>query len=87
MSLRVPYRQRTGWQPLQAWFHRWFRPDEDGTGDSLLGAVHFLSDPKVSEYKVGFEVDLGSAPVEAFEELLDAVEALGGRRCEIGDVG
>jgi hypothetical protein len=28
-----------------------------------------------------FEVNLGSAPVEAFEELLDAIAATGATRC------
>jgi hypothetical protein len=32
------------------------------------------------------ETDLGSAPVEASEELLDAIVALGVKRSEIGQV-
>ena len=48
--------------------------------------MHFLSDPEISDGAVTFSVDLGTAPVEAFEELLDAVEALGATLCEIGHV-
>jgi hypothetical protein len=40
----------------------------------------------VSGKAAAFEVDLGSAPVEALEELLDAVTALGVKQCEIGQV-
>ena len=46
--------------------------------------MHFLSDPEISDGAVTFSVDLGTAPMEAFEELLDAVEALGATLCEIG---
>jgi hypothetical protein len=87
MTFRLPQRKRTDWQPLKEWFRHWFQEEEDGGEDSLLGVVHFLSDPGVSGKDVAFEVDLGSAPVEAFEELLDAVAALGVRQCEIGQVG
>jgi hypothetical protein len=86
MILRMPRRKRADWQPLMDWFWRWFRQDEDG-GDGLLDVVHFLSDPQLSAKVVTFEADLGSAPVEAFEELLDAVAALGNKRCEIGEMG
>ena len=84
MPLRIPCRERTDWQPLQEWFWRWFRRDEDAPDGQLLGVVHFLSDPEILEKAAAFEVDLGSAPVGAFEELLDAVVALGVKQCEIG---
>jgi hypothetical protein len=86
MPFRVPRRKAMGWQPLQDWFWRWFRQDDDGGEDGLLGVVHFLSDPEVSGKSVAFEADLGSAPVEAFEELLDAIATLGAKRCEIGQL-
>jgi len=44
----------------------------------------WLSDPKVSDGAVTFAVDLGTAPVEAFEDLLDALEIMGVKHCEIG---
>jgi hypothetical protein len=84
MVFRMPRRKGTNWQALEAWFWSWFHQDEDGGHDQPLGAVHFLSDPAVSGKLVTFETDLGSAPVEAFEELLDAVSTLGLKRCEIG---
>jgi hypothetical protein len=84
VSLRMPRPQPTDWQPLKDWFWRWFRPELDGDDHTLLGAVHFLSDPEVSDNAVVFSADLGSAPVEAFEELLDAIVALRVSRCQIG---
>jgi hypothetical protein len=75
-----------GWRPLQDWFWRWFLADEE-EGDEPLGAVHFLSDPDLTAGHADFSVDLGSAPVEAFEELLDAATALGAGRCLFGSFG
>jgi len=40
--------------------------------------------PEVSDGTVTFVVDLGTAPVEAFEDLLDALEMMGAKQCEIG---
>lgn len=60
------------WRPLVNWFLKWFQEEEDGDG-TPLGLVHFLGDPKPVESGVAFNLDLGSAPVEAFEELLDAL--------------
>src|SRR5262249_36741942 len=56
------------WQPLQHWFWRWFKENAGEHNEALVGAVHFLSDPEVSDGTVTFAVDLGTAPVEAFED-------------------
>lgn len=69
--------------PVGDWFSRWF--DAPGfENDQLQGRVHCLSDPKYSANGVTMEVDLGSAPVEAFEELLDAAAFVGARQVSIG---
>ena len=82
--LQVPVPETTRWQPLQHWFWHWFKENAGEHNEALAGAVHFLSDPEVSDGAVTFAVDLGTAPVEAFEDLLDALETMGARRCEIG---
>lgn len=62
------------WQPIVDWFLRWFdaddllQPDDRG----LCGVVHFLSEPLLTEAGVSLTTDLGSAPVQAFLDLLDA---------------
>lgn len=71
------------WKPLQQWFLKWFSAADDGDGEPL-GVVHFLSDPKPAPVGHSLTVDLGTAPVQAFEELLDAVEASGARTIVIG---
>ena len=72
------------WQPLVDWFGEWYRENEDGAEGELLGVVHFLSDPELTSGRVRFTADLGSAPVEAFEALLDVVAALGVENVVIG---
>jgi hypothetical protein len=72
------------WAPLCDWFRRWYQEEEDSDSKSLLGVAHFLSDPKLSDGWGSFEADLGSAPVEAFEQLLDAIQAIGVREVHVG---
>src|SRR5262249_32000073 len=75
------------WSPLCTWFERWFdvedtrQPDDDG----LNGVIHFLSDPEYKGAATVFQVDFGSAPEEAFEELLDALRDSGATKIEIGN--
>lgn len=69
---------------VAALFWRWFKEDAGEHNEALAGAVHFLSDPKVSDGAVTFAVDRGTAPVESFEDLLDALEMMGAKHCEIG---
>jgi len=57
---------------LEAWALRWLdvndgrRQDENG----LQGVVHSVSDPEVQVGSTEFSVDFGSAPAEAFEQLV-----------------
>ncbi|KQV61882.1 hypothetical protein [Duganella sp. Root336D2] len=66
---------------LAPWFMDWFdpedanRPNEEG----LFGVVHFASDPRAEGALVAFELDLGSAPVPALEDLLARLAAAGAR--------
>jgi hypothetical protein len=84
MRLRVQLPETARWQPLRHWFWRWFKEKASEHNEALTGAAHFLSDPEVSDGTVTFAVDLGTAPVEAFEDLLDALEVMGAKHCEIG---
>ncbi|MEQ9501014.1 MAG: hypothetical protein RIT81_29370 [Deltaproteobacteria bacterium] len=62
-------------EPFVAWFERWFASDEEG--DAPYGVVHFMSDPAVEDGALEIDLDLGSASVDAFEDLLDACVAAG----------
>ncbi|HLF93226.1 MAG TPA: hypothetical protein VJB14_07185 [Planctomycetota bacterium] len=74
------------WTPLTDWFDRWFDGEEKRAPayDGFYGVIHFLADPAPSGAAFLSSVDFGSAPVEAFEQLLDAVRALGLRKLHIG---
>jgi hypothetical protein len=74
---------------FRVWFDRWFdaedsRPEDDG---DFKGVVHFMSDPEVGEGVTRLLVDFGSAPVAAFEQLLDAAVASGQTSVRIGQPG
>lgn len=80
------------WETLRSWFLHWFQ-DEDPTDEMLLG-VHFLSDPRMlsktdsktecEEQRIQLSVDMGTAPVDALEELLDALTQIGAKSVVIG---
>jgi hypothetical protein len=78
--------ETSDWSHLRGWHDRWFdgedtrQPDEHG----LCGVIHFLSDPQRDGNAMIMRVDFGSAPVEAFEELLDALHDSGATKIEIG---
>ena len=71
------------WAPLRQWFLQWFGAD-DPAPDALLGGVHYLSEPEQGDGWVQLSADLGTAPVQAFEELLDAVAAAGATALHAG---
>jgi hypothetical protein len=54
------------------WFYRWFDPEDAKTADAdgLFAVVHFASDPVAREGGVETTLDLGSAPVDAFQDIL-----------------
>jgi hypothetical protein len=72
--------------PLVAWFQRWFdEADERAlTNEFPGGVVHSLSEPVEDGGFYLIVVDLGSARLKAFEELLDAVSAMGRPRLVVG---
>lgn len=71
------------WTPIRDWFIGWFQ-ENDPADDELLGGVHFLSDPEHRHDYSQISIDLGTAPVEAFEELLDAVGQMEATRLQVG---
>ena len=70
---------------LACWFETAIKPElGHGERNSLLGAVHSLSAPRTAADGVRFEVDFGSAPVAAFENLLTALVQAGAGLVVIG---
>ncbi len=71
------------WTSIRDWFMRWFQ-ENDPADNELLGGVHFMSDPKDCGGCSQISIDLGTAPVESFEELLDALGQMGADHVKIG---
>jgi len=73
------------WKPLVDWFMSSFEESPPSEwGKEFLGVVHFMSDPEFDGDCYSITLDLGSAPVEAFESLLDAFVLVGAKSVEIG---
>ena len=72
--------------PLVAWFRRWFDEGDERalTNEFPGGVVHSLSEPVEDGDSWIIVVDLGSARLRAFEELLDAISAMGRPRLVVG---
>ena len=74
------------WQPVLDWYARWFdaeqkRPPGD---DGLCGVIHEVSVPRAQQQHVTLHVDFGSAPVEAFVELVRALVEVGASDLRVG---
>ncbi|RYD60780.1 MAG: hypothetical protein EOP84_36550 [Verrucomicrobiaceae bacterium] len=68
---------------LVSWGTRWIRDDSPPLGpqDNLTGIIHSVTEPSLRHSYVEFSVDFGSAPVDAFDELVallgDSLHSLG----------
>ncbi len=87
-TVTMPNEPTYDWSALQEWYWKWFQDDEvdDPEAPLLLGAVHSMSEPAIQEDVIEFSFDLGSAPIAAFEEMLDALATAGVTLCAIGNV-
>lgn len=59
-------------QILKEWFLHWFDIEDNNqpTSEGLYGVLHFLSEPELLIDGLRVNIDLGSSPVTAFEDLL-----------------
>jgi hypothetical protein len=86
-TITFPDDESYNWAPIQDWYWKWFQEEaDDPEPPALLGAVHGFAGPAVQDDVVECSVDLGSAPIAAFEELLDALSISGVSLCAVGQV-
>jgi len=69
------------WSHIENWFLKAFEEKPSG---HLSHCAHFISDPSIAESGWDFVVDLGSASVTEFENLLDSCEKAGFTDVSIG---
>ncbi len=72
-------------EPLQQWFWRWFAEPEELEGP-VQEVVHYLGDPEAIDGGLRLVTDMGTAPLEAWQDLLDACAACGAKKVVIGEV-
>jgi hypothetical protein len=74
---------------LVAWMDKWMDIAEKKPKDKnrLSHIVHNVTQPERTQAGWSFSVDFGSAPLDAFVELIDVVRASGAKRLELGSFG
>ena len=74
------------WSGLHNWFDRWMDLEgkRDTDEDGLSGVVHFCSEPLAEGGGYLVELDLGSAPVEAFTDLMIVFAQMGATEVRVG---
>jgi hypothetical protein len=74
---------------LVAWMDKWMDIAEKKPKDNnrLSQIVHNVTQPERTQAGWSFSVDFGSAPLDAFVELIDVVRASGAKRLELGSFG
>lgn len=67
------------WSRVLAWFEKWFDRAERGAedADGLCPVIHEMTEPEIDGDEVSFSVDFGSAPTEAFLDLMSALHERG----------
>ena len=75
--------------PLVAWMEKWMDiAEKKPKDDHLLSEIaHNVTQPERGEAGWSFSVDFGSAPLDAFVELIEVVRATGAKRLELGSFG
>lgn len=68
------------WQSLDQWQQKWIDEGDKQKRDEwgLAGVIHWMSQPAQDGSKYVFNVDFGSAPPNAFHELVTALGEAGG---------
>ncbi len=75
------------WSAIEPWRKKWLDADrgaDPSDEDGLSGVVHYFASPVAEGGGYLLELDLGSAPVEALTEFLDALAAMGAAEIEVG---
>jgi hypothetical protein len=75
------------WRTLDAWRAKWLdmeRGADPNDEDGLSGVAHYLAPAVAEGGGYLFEIDFGSAPIEALMELIDALVRGGATEIELG---
>jgi hypothetical protein len=76
---------RPNWTPVRRWFLEWFQARFGEESPDLFGVAHRLDGPVEEPGGWRFTVDLGSASVAGFAQMLAAFAQTGCQRIEVGE--
>jgi hypothetical protein len=85
VEVRFSPRRRT-WLGVEEWYRRWLDIEDGRPTDrhGLAGVVHNAGRPEREGGRMSFCIDFGSAPLDAFDELLAALGDAGVTDVEVG---
>jgi hypothetical protein len=77
------------WDALDRWHTKWLDEKDKKPRDKfgLAGVIHWWSQPNREGDQCDFVVDFGSAPAEAFPELISALAEVGVEQVTVGSFG
>lgn len=75
--------EQINWHYLRQWYLKWF---DEGMMDihGFSGCLHSMSDPVPVNNGFRVLIDFGSAPIAAFEDMIETAEIMGFRSATIG---
>lgn len=77
---------KPNWTPLRHWYLEWFQTRFSDDAPDLEGALHGLGGPTDIPGGWVLELDLGSAPIGCFEDLIGAFARSGAARITVGEL-
>lgn len=74
------------WEPYEAWIHKWLDVSEviNSPGGNFAGVIHQASMPLEHDGNWQLVIDMGSAGLDALNELLDVFQSIGAEFIKIG---
>lgn len=71
-------------QLVRHWYLEWFQARRLEDAEDIAGAVHSLDGPEFNGKAWSIRIDMGSAPIAAFADLMDVLVASGARHIRVG---
>ena len=76
--------ETVNWEPLINWYQSWFS-GRTSTISNFANCIHVISDPEQSQNGWQIYIDLGSAEIVVFENMLDASSLTGTNKLVVGE--
>ena len=84
LLVTMRFQEPSSLAPIRNWYLEWFQDRRMAESPKISGAVHRLLGPRKTGDQAEFRVHLGTAPVEALTEFVQALCALGVAEMTLG---